>query len=266
MSKAEPFYQKYLKKELARRMKANPSYSLRALARALSVDATALSRIIRGQQVPSAKLAAKLINALNASAEEREKFLASIARTQNKRDLTRRSPVWNTIVDRAALKDTKDLDSELYRVIGEWYHMAILVLTQEKGFQRSPRWIAEQLGISEPDAKLAVDRLLQLHLLEEKDETLVMTMDHMTSANKEESTAAHRRNQRQFLEKAIESLENDPIRERSHTSMTMAISLDKLDAAKQLIEDFSTSLCELLETGEQARVYNLSIALFPLQK
>jgi hypothetical protein len=75
-----------------------------------------------------------------------------------------------------------------------------------------------------------------------------------------------KKNQKQFLEKAIYSLENDPLEERSHTNMTMAIDSKKMELAKQMIREFQMALCNVLETGKRDQVYNLSVALYPLQK
>ena len=70
----------------------------------------------------------------------------------------------------------------------------------------------------------------------------------------------------QFLEKAVVSLEEDPIEERSITSMTMAIDPEKLPAAKKMIREFNQTLCQFLENGKRKRVYNLGVALYPIQK
>jgi len=87
-----------------------------------------------------------------------------------------------------------------------------------------------------------------------------------TTADKTTTNAALRKHQRQSLEKALHSLENDPIEARSMTSMTMAIDPARLPEAKRLIEDFTQKLSQFLENGQSTSVYQLGIALFPLQK
>jgi hypothetical protein len=47
--------------------------------------------------------------------------------------------------------------------------------------------------------------------------------------------------------------------------MTMAIDPEKLSAARQMIREFNQSLCQFLESGKRTRVYNLGVALCPLQ-
>lgn len=257
------FYQKRIREELQRRCDTNPRYSVRAFARALKLDAGALSRILSGKQVPSLKVAQKLLSVLDLSAEEKSSFLSSLAKKQKSRKLQRLSSVFRNFTGSI---QQKELSVDLYRIIADWYHMAILELTFTGDLPNDPKKIATKLGISVVEAKLAVQRLLELELLEEKNGVLKKTTEQLTSADKNLTTPALRKNQKQFLEKAIYSLEHDPIAERSVTSMTMAIDPEKLPVAREMIREFNRSLCEFLESGKRTQVYNLGVTLYPLQK
>ncbi len=256
------FYQKTLREELQRRCEKNPRYSVRAFARALSVDVGALSRVLSGKQIPSMKLAKTLLDALELPAEDEQSFFASLAQTQKARNLQRLNPAFRRFDTTVG---PKELSIDLYRVIADWYHAAILELTFTEELKSDPRVIARKLAISIAEAKLAVERLLELGLLEEKDGVLKKSAEQLTTSDKNLTTPALRKNQKQFLEKAIHSLENDPIEDRSTTSMTMAIDPDKLPEARKMIRDFNRTLCQFLESGKRTRVYNLGVALCPLQ-
>lgn len=256
------FYQKCLREELQRRCERNPRYSIRAFARALKVDVGALSKILSGKQIPSMKIAQALLAALDITLEEQEAFLGSLTEKQKARNLQRRSPAFRSVLTGIP---PKELSIDLYRVIADWHHVAILELTFIEGFQNGPRWIAKKLGISVVEAKLAVQRLLDLGLLEENAGQLKKSGESFTTADKGLSTPALRKNQKQFMEKAIYSLENDPITDRSVTSMTMAIDPEKLPIARQMIREFKQTLCQFLESGKRTRVYNLGVALCPIQ-
>lgn len=256
------FYQKCLREELQRRCESNPRYSVRAFARALRIDVGAVSRFLSGKQTPSMKMAKKLLAVIELSTEDEQSFLSSLAQTQKSRKLQRVSPDFRHFDSSVR---PKELSVDLYRVIADWYHAAILELTFTAEFKNNPREIAKQLGISAAEAKLAVQRLLELGLLEDRDGILKKSEEQFTTADKNLTTPALRKNQKQFLEKAIFSLENDPIEERSVTSMTMAIDPEKLSVARQMIREFNRSLCQFLESGKRTRVYNLGVALCPLQ-
>ena len=259
-----PFYRTCLKEELALRCERNRQYSVRAFARAIRTDAGALSRILSGKQVPSLKLAQQLMSALDLEPKDQQGFLASLAEEHRSRGMKRLNPFFRKHPGASAA--AKELSIDVYRVISEWYHTAILELTFTENFQSSPAWIAQQIGINEIEAKLAIERLLNVGLLKNENGQLTKTNEQLSTADKHLTTPALRKNQKQLLERAIQSLEEDPIEERSMTSMTMAIDETKLPLAKQMIREFNQTLCKFLESGKKTRVYNLGVALYPLQK
>lgn len=258
------FYQSLLKEEFAQRCNLNRSYSLRAFAQSLNLDAGTTSKILAGKQVPSVKVCDRLIEGLGLCPERKDKFLASVATRHRSRNLQRLSSVFKTSVEEV---EPVPLESETYRVIAEWYHVAILELTCLDEPICLPRKVAAQLGISISEAQLALDRLLQLGLLKrDKDGGYFKASAQLSSVDKSVTQTAFRKNQKQFLEKAIFSLEQNSIQERSHTSMTMAIDPDKLPCARKMISEFNQVLCAFLESGNKKQVYNMSIALYPIQK
>ena len=259
------FYKTQLKKELAARIERNPRYSIRAFSKALDIDVGAFSRILSGKQIPSFKLAQKILSGLDLQPEDLDRFMDSIAQTQRSRNLERLSPLVRKYQQKSKHPKTADLSIDLYRIIADWYHFAILELTFVDEFQSHPRFIAKELGITVTEASLAVERLMNFGLLQEQDGVYIKTDVSLSTADKHLTTPALRKNQKQFLEKAIHSLENDPIEERNMSSMTMAIDPEKLPVAKQMIREFNQALCKFLESGKRKRVYNMEIALYPLQ-
>jgi uncharacterized protein (TIGR02147 family) len=261
--KTEAYYKSILEEELAKRAEKNPRYSLRAMARALRLEAGALSQILTGKRIPSYKMAQKILAALDLTPDQQNLFLGSLAKSHQSRGLERMNPLFKKTKHAAV---PKDLSIDLFRIVGDWYHYAVMMLTYVEGFDANPKWIASQIGISPLEARLAVKRLLDLGLLKEERGTLTCFSGHFTTADKQLTSAALKRHQKQVLDKSIFSLENDPIEERSHTSMTMAIDPKRISEAKKLIEDFTNKMSELLESGKRLQVYEFNIGLFPIQK
>ena len=253
------FYKTCLRTDLSRRCEKNKAYSVRAYAKALRIDAGTVSRLLNGKQIPTLKMARRLLQHLDLSPEHEREFIESLVKSYQEKGLRRLAPILQQ-------QRPEELSIEIYRMIANWYHVAILELTYVKGFRSDPKWIAKELEISLTEANLAVERLLKLELLIKTDSQLVKARDQLTSADKSITTPALKKHQRQFLEKALFSLDNDPISERSITSMTMAIDPEKLGVARDRIQEFNRSLCAELETGKRKRVYNLSVCLFPIQK
>ncbi|MES2769946.1 MAG: TIGR02147 family protein [Bdellovibrionota bacterium] len=254
-------YRHYLNSEFARRCEANPAYSLRSFALALCVDAGTLSRILNGKQALSYKMAQKIVDKLDLSPDQQKEFFSSLFHYQQSRKLEK---VHEKNVNEAEYKGA-DLSVEYYRVIADWYHIALMEMTYLKSFKPDSRYLAQQLGITQAEAKLALERLLKLGLLTKKNGKVIKTNEKLSTTDRHLTTPALRKNQKQFLEKAIYSLENDSLEVRSNTNMTMAIDSSKIEIAKKMIREFQMTLCNFLESGKQDQVYNLSVALYPLQ-
>lgn len=258
------FFQEYLSEELARRCQKNSRYSTRAFAKSLGIDVASLSRILSGKQIPSFKICEAVFTKLEMSPANQKKFLVSVAARQRATGLKRIAPAFKNIEGRS--DDRMELNTDLWRTIADWYHGAILELTFLEDFESNPKWISQQLGISEIEARLAIKRLLRLKLLDERSGKLVKTHTQVSSANKNITTPAHKRHQKQVLRKAIESLDSDPIEIRNMTSIIMAIDPEKISTAKKLIQNFSRDLCANLESGKRKQVYQLGVCLYPVSK
>lgn len=259
------YYQSIIQEELTRRIDKNPRYSLRAFADALKVDVGSLSKVLSGKMIPSWKMSKNILAAIALTPSEQEKFFDSVARLHKDRNFKRLTPEIRNF--RPTKKNnTRELTTEIFRVISDWYHYGILELTFTDDFQSDPKWIARQLGTTYVEAKMAISRLLELGLLEKKKGSLVKSVQHITTGDRQITTSAHKRRQKQILEKAIESLEEDPIEVRDITAMCMAIDPAKIPEAKKRIQKFKNELCDFLESGERKQVYEISISLFPTQK
>lgn len=256
-------YRQILKTELAKRLEKNPLYSMRAFAKSLSVNPGTLSSILNNKRFLSFKMGEQILENLNLDPVERKEFLRSIISEQKKRTLNKTDP------NESYFNDTPTaelMDIEIFKIIGDWYHCAILELTYLSDFKAEPNWIAKKLGIGYLEAKLALERLISLGLLVKENGNYVKSNKQLETSDTHLTTPALRKLQGQFLEKAIEALENEPIESRYTGGMTMAIDPKKINVAKKLINEFIDRLSEVLETGEELEVYQFSASLFSLEK
>ena len=253
-----------IKNELAKRCDRNPSYSLRAFAKSLNIDASTLSRILNNKTIPSVELAKQIADGLALDPKTYHEFIGSVSSNHQYRDLKKISIKFHTTHEES--KTSRELSIAAATAMADWYHPAILELTLTEGFRSDAFWIASHLNISVITAKLAIERLLELELLEEIDGVLRKTDNTLTIQDKHLTTSSLKRRQKQWVEMAATSLENDDISIRSHTSMTMAIDPKLIPEAKKMISEFNKQLCAFLEQGDRKQVYDLGIALFPLQK
>ncbi len=260
------FYQDHLKRELSDRLNRNRRYSLRTFAKFLDIDAGDLSRILNGSKVLTPDLAKKILQKIPLSSTENQEFLFSMARAYEEKGIKRKKTEVKKILKKSKdRKISKDLSLDIFRVISDWYHYAILQLIDSEGFVNDANWISRQLDLNEFEVKVALERMIALDLIQRKGESLIRTHQVLTTGDRSITSSALRKRIKQVSDKSIFSLENDSIDIRNHTTMTMSIDPDKIPAAKEIIQDFMDKMEEVLETKKK-KVYELQINLFPLQR
>ncbi len=244
----------FLQNELLRRCKVNPRYSLRAFARSLGIEPSALSKLLAGKRSVSRPMFSRLSARLGLDPRAAQRF-APPETSEKKR------------AAQAAIHgdNFSQISLDAFQVIADWYHFALLELMTVEGFQPDPAWIARALGLSLPEVRFAIERLVRLGLLEITASGEMRRLEQVTTIGPEFTNAALRKVQRQVLEMAMRALEEVPIEQRDQSAMTMAVNLDRLPAAKEKIKAFRRRLCAFLEAEPpKGEVYHLSISLYPV--
>lgn len=242
-------YRSILISELEKRKERNSAYSLRAFSRQLKLSPAQLSKIISGKKPLTPKTAAKIADALAFTPLERAAFVESTVS-----DINEESSV-----------NPREIREEEFHLIADWYHFAILSLSELKHHKSDPRWIASQLGIKVSEASDAVFRLQKLNVIEVRNGKMRQVMKPLKTAT-DIPSAAIRLHHFQNFEQAKRKLEETAVEEREYTSITMAISRKKIPQAKKMMTQFKRKLSTLLENGEKDAVYTLSLQLFPVSR
>lgn len=243
----------WLQREYVSRRQKNPAYSIRSFSSYLQVSPATVSHLLSGKRTPSVKFAEKLFQKLNIAPNERKLVLSSLGKSSRTSRQANESKYHLVALDS-------------FKVLSDWYHYAIIELLAVEGFRFDYSWIAGQLEISVTETRQAIERLLRLDLIEEKDGTLVNTHGSLTNGDDVLTSSAHKTLQRHVLQKALDAIDNTAIDEKDISSMTMAIDVRKILQAKAIITKFRRELCDFLENGNQTRVYNLGIQLYPVSK
>lgn len=244
--------QLWLENLLAEKIKKNPKFSLRAFARMVDVSPAVLSRILSGKRKLTFNLATRIADALHLGPIERETLYSFFTGAESEKSETD--------------LHEKELSIDCFNAMKEWYHYGITQLLFIDSFNEDPKWIAKMLSITELEAKMAIDRLLRLEILDRDENGKIFRTSTHLSTSTDIASAGIRHFQKQILEKSIESLERDDILERDITSITIAINEDRIPEAKKEIMRFRKKMAEFLAEGEKTRVYNLGVHLIPLSK
>ena len=237
----------------------NPHYSRRAFSKKLGLSAGAISELFNGQRKVSAKLAERISQRLALDPQERaelfELFPKKIRRPKHKpMDSTRDSMDPNYL----------QLSADQFRVIGDWYHFAILTLMRSKGFKSNVNWIANRLNLSLNVTKTALERLKRLDLVQEDQQGKLTRSKTRYRTSDDVANTSVRRAHSEYLNRAQNALDTLPVDQRDFTSLMLTLSPHQLPRAKEMIRKFQDDLAAELEASPRPEVYQLCIQLFPL--
>jgi uncharacterized protein (TIGR02147 family) len=237
-----------LNNELSLRKTRNSAYSLRAFARDLGVSPTAISDFLNGKRQLSKTNLQRICDSLNLSPLQKETLFESKK---------------NLIINDEEETQRMILADDTFRVIADWYYLAILNLAKIKTNKANPEWIAERLAISIENAADALERLSRLGFIKIKRGKLHRTAQALGTLRDIPSYAI-KKHHSDNLELAKEALHNVPVELREFSSTTMAISVSQLAKAKDLLMKSKHKVASVLEKGDADSVYVLSFQLFPL--
>lgn len=156
----------------------------------------------------------------------------------------------------------ENLSLDRFRAINSRLAYAILSLTKTFDFKRDAAWIALRLGSTVHEVRAKLSALESSGLLKNwKQATAPIRMNNRLS------TADTRAFQREMIEHALESLENDPIDLRDVGSITFSIDARDLDAIREEIRAFRRKLATKYEKKTRLTdVYTLTIQFTPHTK
>jgi uncharacterized protein (TIGR02147 family) len=253
-------YREQLKSEMKRRQMVNPRYSLRAFALTLGLSAAFVSKVLSGQKNFSVETANLVAEKLGFSRPETQQF-CQLVQIQNTKSSKLRSLLAGAETD----EEFNPLTLDTFQAMSDWYHYAILELTNCRGFRAEPRYIAAKLKISEDEARGAVDRLLRLGLLKHKQGRLAKT-NRFIATPTERASSALRHFHSQMIEKARRALEEQSVAERDITGITMSLRAENLALAKEEIGRFRRRMAKLMDSEKSNQAYQLNVQFFALSE
>jgi uncharacterized protein (TIGR02147 family) len=262
-------YREILKGRLEERCRTNPRYSLRAFARDLDIASSRLSEVLRGKQGLSKESSELIAKKIGFSSAEQRLFVNMVvsadARSKKERERAR------SLVEALASAGpaVSALREDTFRIIEDWYHYAILELSTLSSFKSSALWIARRLDISVYEVEAAIERLIRLGLLIEKDGKWISTHAALLVPDDVPSESIRKFN-RQILLKASDAISTQTIDEREIGNLTIAIDEKDLPDYKKMIRDFRRKMNQIAmakvasKKSKPNQVYCMAIQMFRL--
>lgn len=235
----------YMQNDYDSRCRRNPRYSLRAYASYLGIDASSLSKILKGTRPIGKRVAHKVSQKLGLP----EMVFANSHHVEESYDFR-----------------AKELSIDQFRVLSDWHHFAILELIHTRGFRSDIKWIANRLSLQPLTVDLAVQRLQRMGFLKIDEQGRWYDESGTTTTGEPvDGEACFRKMQRDLLACAQRALEDLPSTHRDHSSLIVAANSRNLPTYKNAIKRFRRELLALMENEkEKDEVFHLTIALYPL--
>lgn len=254
----------FLGAEFFKRKHRNSSYSLRAFARDLGLGASNLSEVLRGRKNVGEKTAETIADRLKLKTKEKS-FLKDLILAESARNEKVRTHAADRIAAARKAGRYKPLQEDKFKVISDWYHAAILELIHVKGFDPSPQWISQRIGVDAKDVALALGRLEKLGMIAKAGDTYVAVESDGYDAIIERPSAAIRKFQRQVISMSLDSLAEDPGEEREILSMILSVPRSHLPEFREDMRKFVSGFWQKIENVPKDDLYTFSMQLCPVK-
>jgi uncharacterized protein (TIGR02147 family) len=228
-----------------------------------------VSRVLNGKRNISPDLARIVADKIFLNENEKS-FFVSLVTAAGSRNRSARQKAIEQLENRTEIRKLSgpvQLEIDKLKTISDWYHIAILDLTTLANFTPTPSSIASYLGISRMEAKLALDRLKKLALVEKDSSGNLRKTDRYTAITSGVPNSSIRKYHKQMLSKAIQAIDEQSIEDRYIVSKSMAISKDNLESYKNLVKKFKEELTRLVSQETDANsLYQVNVQLFEIGK
>ena len=255
----------FLNRIFAQKKQKNSLFSLRAWAGKLGVKhPMTLSRMMEGKSRIPLDLIKKIARDVEMNTEE-ERYFHFLTVFEYAHDERERETYLKVLRGMNPQCTVTLLGMDRFRLIADWYHYAILEMTQLKDFRSDTDYICNRLGEGiQPDTvDAAIGRLLRLGLLTRSEEgELKRTVNGKVYAESKVPSEALRRFHLQMMAKAREALKSQPRDQRDFSASTLTLRKSEVPQAKQVINRFHRDLSQLSAKGNGDDTFQFNVQMF----
>src|SRR3989338_1447648 len=253
-------YRTYLKSVFLEKNSKNSKFSQRALAKLFKISPGQFNLVLQGKKNISDDTALRIATTLKL--EDREaNYLCHLVRLESAKTPESKEFIQKKLEEIHPQQNFHNLTLDAFRVISDWYHYAIIEMTQLNRFKPDPAWIAKRLKIKKTEVELALERLERLELIKKKNNTWIKTNEFLVTASDIQNDAL-RKFHRQTLERALDAIETQAVSEREFGSITLSIDPAKIKEAKRKMQEFRIHMAKFLGKGKRTESYQLAMQLF----
>ena len=260
----ETDFRSILKTELAQRMSQNPRYSIRAFARDLQLSAAQVTHVLNGRRGLSSFTATKIGKSLGWSLKEVEYFCSLVNSAHSRSRLTKIS-AQEHLKTFSSTEKRVELQNDVFRLVSEWHHFAILELLKIKSEIHNQKTLAKRLNINEIEVDLALRRLQKAGLIHRVGAGWKLEYASVISKDSKDkvSSDAVKKFHTQLMEKAKVALIQQSVDERYYRTILFPVRQKDLKRAQEKILHFHEEFLRTFSNGSEGdEVYSLGVQFF----
>lgn len=258
-------YREYLRDWFAESKRQNRFTSYRYLARKTGLDAGWLARIFQREGHLSEEYVPTFLK-LCALDERRSEYFRVLHRFCRTKSPDEQKDCYRRLLELREI-EARPLEAAELNYFSQWSTTALRALI---GISSRTQDIAELAAKLEPaitpaEAQVALEVLRKLALIREDGKGGWDITDRILTTGAEVRSGAVRQFHRTMLELAAQSLERHATEERDISSITLTLDHEDMEEVKARVAEFRKGLLQFARSSGLAnRVYNLTIAFFPL--
>lgn len=263
----------FLNTHFQERQKKNPKFSLRAWARQMGYqNPSLLFQVLRGERRLKMDLAQKIAANLQLKGKALRYFELIVLNRSCQTETEKR--MFESMLAKLRPKDFRpvtNLTLEMFTAASEWYHWAIMSMTELADFQPDVAWIQERLDadLDKRTIKAAVDRLFRLGLLVETPEgkwAIATEEDNPLFLTNEIPSEAIRRYHAQVIERARAAVDTQTVEERQLRASTLSFRKQDLPRVAEILAEAHRQVLELAAKPDGEEVYQFNSQFFRLTR
>lgn len=253
----------FLTFEYSDRRKRNLSYSYRAFARDLGMVPSHLSEVLKGKTGVSMRILNRLQDRLKLSTGELEYLNVLIDRDHARSPAVRAAATAKSDVYRKLLGST-EIDADQLLQMKDWYYFVLIEVGRTDLINQPAKKLAEQLGIAERELDQALEDLLRMGHLIQRNGKIEATND-VAIPDSQIPSEVIRNYHREFMERARSSIDNQALSQRFLSTNLNAVSRADYARAVAAIDKFADEFNrEFGRPSEGETVYGLAMQFFEI--
>jgi uncharacterized protein (TIGR02147 family) len=237
--------------------------TLKDLAKRLGYNSPSLLTMIsKGERLPSSALLESLFAEWKIPTKDQQKIRWMVEierREQNGKEKHHLTEKLNQV------STAKKINLKKFEIVSDWHILVVKILVGTPGFQENPQWISQRLRrkITPRQAERALQILEeQKYICRDGESGRLKVAAELTETTHEIPSEAIRNNHRGMIQRAVDSIEEQDLKNRQLNSLALQFDRHRIAEAKERILNFIHQFNNEFSSDSANDIFQLNIQFF----